>query len=188
MSHTLPIARPTSAEHAPFALTYIEATATALVEQGSDDVLTLLQTQPAALRGLLAGAGDVLAQQTYALGKWTLGESLLHVSDSERVFSYRLVRIARGDQTPLPGFDQDAWVPNSGAAARTLQSVLHELDAVRSATLALVESLDANALMATGTASGATVSVRALAWIIAGHFAHHLMITRDRYLAANAAG
>ena len=100
----------------------------------------------------------------------------------ERVFAYRLLRVARGDKTPLPAFDHDAWVPESRASRRTLADILTELGAVRSATLALVRSIDDQAAAQVGTASGNPISVRALAWMIAGHFAHHLEITRTRYL------
>ena len=177
------ISRPTANEHAPYAITYVEATANALAAQGFDSVIALLAVQSSQLRTLLADAPTSLAHFAYAPGKWTLAESLLHVADTERVFGYRLLRIARGDQTPLASFDQDAWVPNSRTGSRTLADVLDEVDAVRGATLALVRSLDAEAIVATGTAGGVTVSVRALAWILAGHFAHHLELTRDRYLA-----
>ncbi len=182
MSDSTSISRPASTEHSTFALTYVDATARALAAAGHDDVVALLDTQVTQLRTMLSES-SVTGSFAYAPGKWTLSESLLHVADTERVFSYRLLRIARGDQTPLPGFDQDTWVPNSRAGDRSLDSVLAEIDAVRSATLALVRSLDAEAVSATGTASGATVSVRALVWMVAGHFAHHLDLTRDRYLA-----
>ena len=118
----------------------------------------------------------------YAPGKWTLAESLLHVADTERVFAYRALRVSRGDQTPLPGFDQDPWVPLSGADRRTLADILTEIEAVRNANLHLIRAFDDAAASRMGTASGNPVSVRALVWIIAGHFAHHLELTRTRYL------
>ncbi len=179
------ILRPLPTEHAPYATQYIEAAARAMTETGSDDILTLLHDQPDELRELLtsAFADDATARQRYAPDKWTLGESLVHMVDTERVFAYRVLRIARGDQTPLAGFEQDDWVPRSRADRRALADILDEIDAVRDATLALALSLDREAVTATGTASGVTVSVRALLWMIAGHFAHHLTITRDRYLA-----
>ncbi len=182
------IPRPTTDEHAPYMVTYVDATARALATLGSDDVLALLAAQPAQWRALLANADGSLTHHAYAPGKWTLAESLVHVADTERVFAYRLLRVARGDQTPLPGFDQDAWVPNSRTGTRSLANILDEFDAVRTATLALARSLDADAVAATGTAGGVTVSARALMWIIAGHAAHHLEITRDRYLASPANG
>lgn len=175
--------RPTPSEHAPFASTYLEATAAALVADHHPDVLSLLEAQRRAWEALLAPLEPGMAAHRYAPGKWTLAESILHVTDTERVFSYRLLRVARGDATPLPGFDQDAWVPESRADRRTLIDLAAELSLVRGATLALVRSLDATALDRMGTASGHPVSARALIWMIAGHSAHHLHLTRDRYLA-----
>jgi len=136
------------------------------------------------LRELLTGAPADIGGFAYAPDKWTLGESLLHVADTERVFAYRLLRVARADTTPLPGFDQDAWVPESRSARRPLDSILAELESVRAATLALVHSLDATALTRVGVASNHAVSATALIWMITGHMAHHHGITRDRYLAA----
>jgi hypothetical protein len=131
----------------------------------------------------MAGVPEDRAGHRYAPDKWTLAESLLHVSDTERVFAYRLLRVARGDRTPLPGFDQDAWVPATRAANRSLSDIMAEFYAVRAATLALVRSLDDEAIGQAGTASGKDVTARALVWMIAGHAAHHLGLTRDKYLA-----
>jgi hypothetical protein len=178
----MPIARPTADEHAPFYLTYIEAAAAALTAAGSDDIVALLASQPAAFRALLQNAPPSAASFTYAPGKWTLAESLVHVNDTERVFSYRLVRIARGDRTALAGFEQDDWVPTSRASRRTLDDIVSELEAVRASTLALVRSLDEEALAQVGTASEKTVSARALVWMLAGHMAHHLVLTREQYV------
>lgn len=180
---TLSIPRPAADEHAPFAATYIAATAAALAARGDDDVVALMASQPAAFHALLDGVDASMAASAYAPGKWTLAESLVHVSDTERVFAYRLLRIARGGGTPLPGFDQDAWVPESRASTRSLADVLAELDAVRGATMALLRSLDAAALTRRGTASNHPVTARALVWMLAGHMAHHLDLTRTRYLA-----
>ncbi len=174
--------RPGAGEHSAYAVIYIDATAGALHAAHNPSVVALLEGQTHALRALVAGVDEAALRRAYAPGKWTLAESLLHVADSERVFSYRMVRIARGDQTPLPSFDQDAWVPLSGAGQRSLADILTEIEAVRGATLALVRSLRDTAVAAMGTASGNPVSVRGLAWMIAGHFAHHLEITRTRYL------
>lgn len=176
------IARPSPAEHAPYAVTYIDATARALAAQGTANLGALLAGQPATLRSLLQNADPELAAHSYAPGKWTLAESLVHVVDTERVFAYRLLRIARGDATPLPGFDQDAWVPESRTSARQLSDILTEIEFTRSATLALMASLDLHAWAQIGTASAQAISTRALAWMIAGHFHHHVEITRDRYL------
>lgn len=182
------VSRPAASEHAPYYGTYIDAATKALEAQGNDDLIALLEAQTSQLRALLAGRDPQIARYAYAAGKWTLGESLVHVADTERVFSYRLVWIARGDQTPLPGFDQDPWVPNSRAQSRSLTNILDEVEAVRGSTLALVRSLDDAGIAASGNASGATISARALIWIIAGHFAHHLGLTRDRYLSTAVSG
>lgn len=178
----LTIPRPAAGEFAPYAITYIDATAQALAARGSDDLLALLDDQSAEWRALLGDADPALVSHRYAPGKWTLGESIIHVSDTERVFSYRLLRVARGDVTPLPGFEQDDWVPESRAARRSLADVLAEFEATRASTIALVRSLDDLALGRVGLASGHPVSARALVWMLAGHVAHHLTLTRDRYL------
>jgi hypothetical protein len=173
--------RPSSDEFFSYFQTYVDATTKAL-EALPQSLLSLLEGQVGALRTLLQGVDEQAAQTAYAPGKWTLAESLLHVSDTERVFGYRLLRFARGDSTPLPGFDQDVWVPNSGAASRKLADILTEIETVRAASLTLIRSLDDAALARQGTSNNRTLSVRALAWIIAGHFAHHHELTRTRYL------
>lgn len=176
------IIRPSPAEHAPFASTYLDATAKALDALGTDHLWSLLVTQSMALGELLNAVDPALVDFAYAPGKWTLGESLVHVSDTERVFAYRLMRVARGDMTPLPGFDQDAWVPESRTTGRPLDDILTEIQTVRAATLSLMKSLDEQAWGQVGVASGHPISPRALAWMIAGHFSHHLDLTRERYL------
>ena len=174
--------RPGTDEHAPYAATYIDAAARAMSHAIHPTIQDVLHSQVKALHVLVDGVDQATALRAYAPGKWSLLESLLHVADTERVFAYRLLRIARGDVTPLPGFDQDAWVPLSDANKRSLADILTEIKAVRSATLALVESLDELSAARTGTSGGNPVSARALAWMIAGHFAHHLEITESRYL------
>lgn len=168
-------ARPDATECAPFHLAYV-----GLVQDGA--VLQTLERQlhdtTALLESLPAGKADF----AYAPGKWTVKEVLGHVIDAERIFSYRALRIARGDETPLPGFDENRYVPASGASRRTLIDLLAEFHAVRRATLALFEHLPAEAAARTGTVGGARVSVRALAWVITGHERHHVGILRERYL------
>ncbi|MES2522699.1 MAG: DinB family protein [Gemmatimonadota bacterium] len=180
------ISRPSPDEFASYYGKYVDATGVSLATLEGGTVSDLLTLQPVALRSLLENAEESLAQHRYAPDKWTLAESLVHVSDTERVFAYRLLRVARGDATPLPGFDQDLWVPLSGAGSRSLSDILTEIDVVRASTLALVHSLDDASVERRGTASGHPVSARALAWIIAGHFAHHLELTRVRYLGMPA--
>lgn len=117
----------------------------------------------------------------YAEGKWSVKELAGHVADAERVFGYRLLRIARADQTPLAGFDEKAWAATAPHGNRRLADVADELIAVRRATIALVASLDEAALSHTAVANNKAVSARAICWIIPGHAQHHLDILRERY-------
>ncbi|MBV6405202.1 MAG: DinB family protein [Flavobacteriales bacterium] len=118
----------------------------------------------------------------YAPGKWTVREVLLHLNDTERVFAYRALRFARQDATPLPGFDEDAYVPAARAARRTMAELLEEHRAVHGATLALFRGFDQEDLRRMGTAGGKTISVRAIGWATAGHALHHVRLLHERYL------
>lgn len=118
----------------------------------------------------------------YEPEKWSVKELIIHLSDSERVFAYRAMRISRQDQTPLPGFDQNDFVPHYDAENRTPASIIKEFDAVRQGTLSLYESFNQKQLKALGQASGFPVSVLALSYLIAGHEKHHFKILKERYL------
>ena len=168
-------ARPDPSEYAPFYAGYI-----ARVPDG--DLTGVLEANLEEFSRTLGALAEVRGGFAYAPGKWTLKEVIGHVIDAERVFSYRAMRIARGDETPLPGFDEKAWVPQSGANDRTIADLLAELRTVRAATIALLRHLPADSVTRRGIASGNGVTVRALAWIIAGHPMHHLGILRERYL------
>lgn len=117
----------------------------------------------------------------YADGKWTVAEVLLHLIDCERIFTYRALRIARGDTTPLPGFDENQYVPNSHASSRTAESLLQEYLAVRRSTLSLFQNMDPSALQRCGTANGHPFSVEMIGTIIAGHELHHLGVLKSKY-------
>lgn len=173
---TAPLARPASgrpdaSEHAPFYAGYVAAA------EGDDLVAAL--SRPG-LAALAREADPALAGHAYAPGKWTVAEVVQHVIDTERIFQARVLRIARGDATPLPGFDQDPYV--AAAAPRPLAALAGELDRLRASTLDVVGSLTDADLLRTGTASGARLSARAAAWIVAGHERHHLDVLRERYL------
>ncbi|MEO7997810.1 MAG: DinB family protein [Gemmatimonadaceae bacterium] len=178
------IARPEAQEFAPYYVTYVDATSNSLAASGSTDIRDLLASQCDMLEALVSSVSDEQANLGYAPGKWTLKESIVHVCDAERIFSYRALRIARGDETPLASFEQDGYVPESRANSRTMANILAEFRAIRASTIALVASFDAPAINKRGTASGQTVSTRALCWIMTGHVAHHVGLTRDRYLPA----
>lgn len=119
----------------------------------------------------------------YAEGKWSLKEAFIHVLDTERVFAYRAMRVARNDMTPMPGFNQDDYVPFYNADERSPYSIIEEYRAVRSATVAQFSNYTDEMLDRIGTASEHAISTRALGFMIAGHEIHHLRITRERYLA-----
>lgn len=130
---------------------------------------------------VLHGLSEQDAMHRYARGKWSVKEVVGHLADVERIMAYRALRIARGDATPLPGFDENAYVPVAQFDARSLADLVGELRTARAATLALLRSFDADAWRRRGTASGKPVSVRALAYMIPGHERHHLEILRTRY-------
>jgi hypothetical protein len=133
------------------------------------------------VENLFSGVTDRTAQARYAEGKWSVKEVLGHLCDAERIFSYRLLRIARADATPLPGFDENAYVPAGRFDSRPLPMLLAEFRAVRLSTVALVEGLADDAWTRRGEASGKPISARALAYIIVGHVTHHLGTLRERY-------
>lgn len=166
--------RPDADEHAPFYSAYVAA-----VPDG--DVSRALGQQGEVFLRLLKDLGDERAGFAYAAGKWTIKEVILHMADTERIFAYRLLRIARGDATPLSPFDENAYAPMSEANNRPLDSLLGEFAAVRGATLALLRWLPEQAWTRRGVASGREVSVRALAWITTGHALHHEQVLRERY-------
>lgn len=114
--------------------------------------------------------------------KWTIKEILQHLIDTERLFAYRALRVARNDRTELPGFDQDAFVVHSNAHERSIVSLLSEYQSVRLATLSLFESFDDRNLAQIGVINGSSLSVRAIVLIIVGHENHHLEVIKKQYL------
>jgi hypothetical protein len=171
----LTLERPPATEYAPYQAGYV-----ASVPDG--DIFEILSRQGAEFPALLHSLGEARGSHRYAPGKWTVKEMIGHVNDTERVFSYRALRFARGDETPLPSFEQDQYVPMGNFNARTLASLADEFANLRRATLDLYYHLDTDALARRGTASGFVVSVRAMAYVIAGHVAHHERILREKYL------
>ena len=118
----------------------------------------------------------------YAEGKWTIKDILQHLMDSERIFAYRALRIARNDKTPLPGFDENDYAAIAGGSERTIRDLLTELALVRQSTIHLFKTFSEEAFLRMGTASGFPVSVRALGVIIIGHQKHHQNVFEERYL------
>jgi hypothetical protein len=119
---------------------------------------------------------------SYAAGKWTTSDLLCHVIDAERIFTYRALCFSRNDKTNLPGFDENAYVPNSNARSRSLLSIKTELENLRQSTMDFFGSLSADMLSKTGVANNTEISVLTLGYVIAGHSRHHLNILNERYL------
>ena len=174
MPATLHIARPDADEHIEYYTRY-----TTLVP--GDDALAALSTQIHDTLRMLRPLDEVKGRHRYATGKWSVKEVIGHLADVERVFAYRALRFGRGDSTPLPGFDENAYVDPGNFDVRPLQEVLDEFAAVRAASVALFGGFEAAALLSRGTASDHPVSVRAIAWIIAGHELHHRRLLVERY-------
>jgi hypothetical protein len=168
--------RPETNEYAPYYEKYIS-----LIEP--DTLMQRLETQAAELRALFDGLGEERGLHRYEPGKWTLKESLVHVIDAERMFAYRVLRISRGDATPIEGFEQDNYIEHSNANNRSFSDLLDDFELTRRSNLHLIRNIDDVASRRAGTASGNPVSVRALIYIMAGHIDHHLPIFRDKYLA-----
>lgn len=173
--------RPDETEYLPYYDKYISLVT-------DDDILTLLDTQQKDTLALLRGVPASRAGFRYAPGKWSMRELVGHVIDSERVFAYRALRFARNDTTPLPGYEQDDYVRNGPFDALALGDLASEFESVRQSTLFLFRHLDNEAWMRHGVANQAEVSVRALAYIIAGHELHHMDILRSRYIEEGTAG
>lgn len=121
------------------------------------------------------------ASYAYAPGKWTIAQSLQHIIDTERIFSYRALRIGRGDETPLPGYDQDDFAAVADVSDRRFQDMIDEFRTVRAATKALFNSFTEADVIRMGTMSGGPASVRALGFIISGHVYHHAKLYREKY-------
>lgn len=167
--------RPETNELDPYYGRYIS-----LIE--GDDVLPVLKTQASELRALFNEMPDENGAFAYADGKWTIKEVLSHIIDGERIFSYRALRISRGDATPIEGFEQDGYIENSNANNRSFADLLDEFELQRRANMLFFDNLSEEGSRRTGTASEKPVSVRAIAYIMAGHVTHHLGILNERYL------
>ncbi|MEO5579255.1 MAG: DinB family protein [Gemmatimonadaceae bacterium] len=146
------------------------------------DVIDILSTQIVETAALLHDLPDSRGDQRYAPGKWSIREVVGHMADTERVFAYRALCFSRGDPAPLPGFDQDDYVRAAPFPRISLVDLVDEFEHLRWATLHLFRNLDDDALMRRGSANGNEISVRALAFLCAGHENHHVDILRTRYL------
>jgi Protein of unknown function (DUF664). len=169
------ISLPETGEYSPYAIAYISK-----VPEGKPLHMLLGNLQE--VQDMIAPMSDAQLLHAYAPGKWTIKELLVHILDAERIFAYRALRIGRGDTTPLPPFEENDYAPASLANGRTKQSLLDEYTAVRTATLTLLHSFDEQLMTNSTMVSGQNVSLRALAYMMAGHERHHLDVLRERYL------
>jgi uncharacterized damage-inducible protein DinB len=175
MSQQWRTTRPGDDERAAFYAGYI-------ADAPDGDLMDTLTAQGARIGQMVFAIPESRGDHRYAPGKWSIKDVVLHICDAERIFSYRLLRFARGDATNLPGFDEETYVQRAGAETRTLAGLSDEFRAVRHATVALLTPLDDEAMSRRGTANHNPVSARALAWIMAGHAEHHARVLRERYL------
>ncbi len=167
--------KPEESEYLPYYGKYIS-----LVSEG--DVISTLEAQMRDSKALLGGLPPAVATYRYAPGKWSVNEMVGHVIDAERIFAGRALRFARADATPLPAFEQDDYVRNASFDSYPLADLAAEMESVRRSTIFLFRHLSEEAWMRRGIASNAEITVRALAYIIAGHELHHREILRARYL------
>lgn len=166
--------KPRKDEYAPYYETYVG-------KISDPDFLKQLVDLRASTIKFLSNLTEEQWNHRYAPGKWSVKELMIHILDTERVFSYRALRIARNDSTPLAGFEQDDYIPFYNVDNRSPQSIIAEYKAIRNSTIHLFQNLSTKDLDRKGTASGSAVSVLGLAFIIIGHETHHCQILKERY-------
>jgi len=169
--------RPQTTEAAPYYFKYIDLIT-------SEDVVPVIESQLGETLQLLEGISEEQSLHSYAPGKWTIREMLNHINDGERVFLGRAFWFARGFQDALPSFDQDVAVQMAHANDTSWAQLLEEYKNVRLATISFFKNLPAEAWSRSGVASDNPVTVRAIAYVIAGHVAHHRRVLQEKYLSA----
>ncbi len=168
--------RPEANEYNPYYATYIN-----LLHEG--DIIQILEEQIKETNLLLKDISDSEGHFRYAPNKWSIKEVIGHIADTERIMAYRLLSIARGETTSLPGYNDDMYVLRAAFDKQSMEYLLSNLTIVRQATVHLLKSLDAEAWLQRGTANNSEVTIRALAYIIAGHELHHRKIIKERYMS-----
>jgi hypothetical protein len=171
----MPVTAPDRTEAAPYYFTYID-------KVPAGDICTMLETQASETIAALSAISEDRSLYRYAPDKWSIRQMIHHVNDGERVFAFRAMWFARTLGAELPSFEQDIAVTTGGAEQRSWQSIVLEFAAVRAASIAFFKTLPDEAWPRHGVASGNPVTVRALAYIIAGHAAHHMQILKERYV------
>lgn len=167
--------RPKETDYAPYYKNYI-------AKVNGDDILKILNEQTKECQNMLNSFPEHKGDFSYADGKWTVKQVIGHMMDTERIFTYRALCIARGEKQPLPGFEQDDYVKSGDFNSRALYELVYELRLMRESNLLLFRSFNDEMLKKRGTASGYEVTVNALLFMIAGHMQHHLDILKERYI------
>ena len=168
--------RPEKSEYDPYYERYISL----IID---NDIVPVLAGQLTELQDLFTALPEERGTYAYETAKWTIKEVLSHLIDGERIFAYRVFRIARGDKTPIEGFEQDGYIENSHANEGSFAELLDEFNLLRRANVLFFKNLDNDDWVRTGTANDVEISVRAIAFVMAGHIRHHITILRSRYLA-----
>lgn len=166
--------RPDPSEYAPFYAGYVAA-----VPDG--DIVATVEREGRWIVQALRALPESAAEHAYAPEKWKVRQVIAHMADAERVFAYRLLRFGRGDRAPLAGFDQEEWIASCHALTRPWPALIDDFEAARASTRGVLASLEPDDFDRDGEASGARVTVRALAWILAGHELHHRRVLTERY-------
>jgi uncharacterized damage-inducible protein DinB len=172
------IQKPQEGDYVPYTIMYMDLF--------PDDGLILqhMLASVQTIKDLILPLSEEQLTTRWAPGEWSIKEILVHMSDDERILVNRTLRLARNDPTPLQGFDPDLYAEYSGAQARSIEDIVEELSAVRTATIALLKSFDEDALQRSGTMHEHRVTVRAFVYHIAGHFLHHVNSIKQHYLSA----
>ena len=167
--------RPKPDEHLAYYSTYIDR-----VPDG--DIVDTLSRQTPETIAFLKAIPESKVDYQYAPGKWTIRQIVGHLADGERVFQYRAFRFSRTDATPVPGFDENLYVDNAPFTKVSMEKLIAEFEYLRRASIYMLSNLDAEAMGRVGVANGNPITVRALAFIMAGHETHHVQVMKDRYL------
>lgn len=169
------VSRPEKSEYAEYYEKYVSLV--------NGDILSVLKQNKTETQNILTKISEEKSLFRYAEGKWSIKELLGHIIDTERIFAYRALRFARNDQTPIEGFDQDPYIENANFDNCKFTDLIAEFALIREANILMFQNLPENAWMRFGIASDNPVSVRALAFMLAGHEQHHINILKERYLA-----
>ena len=164
-----------TSEYNPFYQVYVDAC-------GNDELIQELTKNLKSSLYLFKTIPAEKQEYRYDVGKWSIKELLQHLIDSERIFAYRALRIARADKTNIPGYEHNDYVPVSNANNRNYTDLVEEFELLRKSSIALFKSFDENMLLSSGTANNDTITVRAIGFIMVGHYNHHVNIIKERYL------